>query len=274
MGFVHTSPGFPHNTPGFRVKIDGLNTLRLNGTPVPFPSSGITRVGCAIGGIGAGHSEAFLNPLYPLHYNWNTPKTKGTANEISNYPFVSNEFTLPGALGETIEAVGSDVALNVEIRTGEGASSRHSIQAFSLRFPGNQTWPRPRLKATAARNFDQRVAAANSMAPGYSVSPLLKLKMDEAWAISGRDFRRSLIDSEDVVRSVQVSPQVRRRATIGSLPAGRMFRRITSNHIRTMAVPIGATAGRIACGKIDGESSDRWAITGGRILRLQSWGPG
>lgn len=205
LGFVHTSPGFPHNTPGFRVKIDGLNALRLNDAPVPFPSLGITRVGCAIGGIGAGHSEAFLNPLYPLHFDWNTPKTKGTANEKSNYPFVSNEFTLPGAPEATM-SVGTDVALNVEIRTGEGASPGVLLQSFSLRFPGNQAWPRPRLKTTTARNFDQRVAAANSTAPNYSVSPLLQPKMSEAWAISGKDFRRSLIDSEDVVRSVQVSP--------------------------------------------------------------------
>ncbi len=207
LQFFRPMPGIPHIGASMRVKITGLNQFALNGTSLGFPGNATSLQNVLDVYGGWGHSEAYQALLLPLLQSGGAPKTstKGVPDEAKNYPFVSQEVTLGnGGSNTTMAFTGGPI--QIELSTGELGSTGKHIQTINMNFPSSATWPRPRMiDTTLQRGFDSRMAKINGIANSPSGNAgTWSSKLGTAMA-DYRDYRDTLINSEDVVRSVQAN---------------------------------------------------------------------
>jgi uncharacterized protein (TIGR02600 family) len=267
LQFYRPNPGLPHTGTSLRVKIENLDKFKVNGQSLGFPASGeIVIKGSNYMG-GWGHSQAAVGLLLPLLTSETTARTQGT-DPNTQYPFVSPVFTIPPVANQAagvMSFTGAD--LKITISAGPNAQTdENTVQKLTLNFPDASEWPRPRKFDTnldGKRLFNERlstIATTTSVGAGAAAGAWAS-KMAAAVA-HYRDYRQLLINSEDVVRSVQLNPDGPSRGDYRLLAA-------------TYDVPVDWFGPRMKYQRpeaLKGEyTGTDWASRGAHSLREERW---
>lgn len=243
LNFLRLAPGEPQLSPRYRVKITGLNSFKLGpvlsagsdaGTvPMGFPAEAVTRLNTNSTSGGWGPCQSYQNLLVLMMNGLNTFKNinKTNPNEKNDYPFFSDPVSLPfGDDAGRMMFSGGMVTVEIRTVTDTPVKDGELVQKINLDFSGLQIMPRPRMddpsfdtpkanendttKSAAAlesglrRTFAQRIRRLSLNSDYNSPSGPAGKWYNVMYQCMGmwKDHRFTLINKEDVVRSVHLDP--------------------------------------------------------------------
>lgn len=212
--------------PNMRIKVTGLDNIRINGQSLGFPAEGVIDLNTAGASLYHGRSwggtGGFRLPLYNgssrrLPERGNMPPDAGL-NATNVYPFISRPITVDGT--DMVISGGANVVAELHYGTSGGGPSTLSedtrIQTIRLRFQTYASLPVPEIVTVGTPNAPDSSAGTTS-APATTQENWWSFSADGAiQGFPGRlsainrnpgssttvPFSGSVFRNEDVVRSL------------------------------------------------------------------------
>lgn len=210
------APGMPHQSPGMEIKVEGLDQFQLNDRSMQFPEVGRTFIEREQHGGGWGSFTSHSPILLQLIAHGGAKTAPGSPppwNDERAYrvhQLISQPIALvddPADTRDTMKFTGGTIKVTLKTHPKSGFSEE--MQVLYLNFPSSSEWPVPRATegVTLPEPFDAR--ASRSANPGNaSLSGAPQNDHPKIAQLLGfqRDYRRVLIQENDVVRSIEIDP--------------------------------------------------------------------